>query len=327
MPSTSKKQHKFMEAIAHSPSFAKKVGVPQSVGKDFSSADKGRKFSKGGDMKKFNMDRYADGGMPMVNKGGKMVPSFAADGKGKMAAGGPARPGPQPPAVKYANPNLIPPPRPTPGTKPMPPKPSKLSIPNRPGPQPSPGMPVRPGPKPPTKPTPGSKPVISDVYPTLPKPTPYMPGRPGPQPSPGMPVRPGPKPLPTKPMPDGMSKPMPGLKPMPKPMPQIMGGSADKMGPRPGFGNMPTKLAKGGMAHKDVKMDKGMMQKAVNKHEGRLHKGESMTKLASGGTAKKMNMGGMAYAKGGFTKAADGIATKGKTKGMMVKMARGGKAC
>jgi hypothetical protein len=39
-----------MEAVAHSPSFAKKAGVPQSVGKDFSAADKGRKFSKGGDM-------------------------------------------------------------------------------------------------------------------------------------------------------------------------------------------------------------------------------------------------------------------------------------
>ena len=51
MPSTSKKQHNFMEAIAHSPSFAKKAGVPQSVGKDFSKADKGRKFFKGGDMK------------------------------------------------------------------------------------------------------------------------------------------------------------------------------------------------------------------------------------------------------------------------------------
>ena len=51
MPSSSKKQHNFMEAIAHSPSFAKKAGVPQSVGKDFSAADKGRKFAKGGDMK------------------------------------------------------------------------------------------------------------------------------------------------------------------------------------------------------------------------------------------------------------------------------------
>ena len=51
MPSVSKKQHNFMEAVAHNPAFAKKAGVPQSVGKDFSAADKGRKFSKGGDMK------------------------------------------------------------------------------------------------------------------------------------------------------------------------------------------------------------------------------------------------------------------------------------
>ena len=49
MPSTSKKQHNFMEAIAHSPSFAKKVGVPQSVGQDFSKADKGKTFKRGGD--------------------------------------------------------------------------------------------------------------------------------------------------------------------------------------------------------------------------------------------------------------------------------------
>jgi len=55
MPSTSKKQHNFMEAIAHSPSFAKKAGVPMSVGKDFSKADKGRKFSKGGTMAKSDM--------------------------------------------------------------------------------------------------------------------------------------------------------------------------------------------------------------------------------------------------------------------------------
>jgi len=51
MPSTSKKQHNFMAAVAHSPAFAKKVGVPQSVGKDFNKADKGRKFKEGGDMK------------------------------------------------------------------------------------------------------------------------------------------------------------------------------------------------------------------------------------------------------------------------------------
>ena len=147
MPSKSKAQHNFMAAIANSPSFAKKVGVPQSVGKDFNEADKGRKFSKGGDMKKMNMDGYADGGLSMVNKGGKMVPSFAADGKGKMA--------------------------------------------------------------------------------------------------------------------------------------------------------------KGGMAKDDLKQDKGMMQKAVNKHEGRLHKGSPMTKLAKGG----------------------GIESRGKTKGTMITMKSGGRAC
>ena len=38
-----------MEAIAHNPAFAKKVGIPQSVGKDFSTADKGKTFKKGGD--------------------------------------------------------------------------------------------------------------------------------------------------------------------------------------------------------------------------------------------------------------------------------------
>jgi len=124
MPSTSKKQHNFMEAVAHNPSFAKKVGVPQSVGKDFSAADKGRKFAKGGDMK-----------------------------------------------------------------------------------------------------------------------------------------------------------------------------------------------------HEDVKMDKKMMQKAVNKHEGRLHKGATMTKLSKGGMAASK----MGAVKTGKTP--DGVAAKGKTKGTMIKMNMGGKAC
>ena len=51
MPSSSAKQARFMAAVAHSPSFAKKVGVPQSVGKEFNKADKGRKFAGGGEMK------------------------------------------------------------------------------------------------------------------------------------------------------------------------------------------------------------------------------------------------------------------------------------
>ena len=44
-----------MAAVANNPAFAKKAGVPQSVGKEFSNADKGRKFSKGGDMKHSDM--------------------------------------------------------------------------------------------------------------------------------------------------------------------------------------------------------------------------------------------------------------------------------
>jgi len=48
MPSKSPAQHRLMEAVAHSPKFAKKVGIPVSVGKDFSSADKGKKFKGGG---------------------------------------------------------------------------------------------------------------------------------------------------------------------------------------------------------------------------------------------------------------------------------------
>ena len=51
MPSTSKKQHNFMAAVANNPAFAKKAGVPTSVGKEFLNADKGRKFAGGGEMK------------------------------------------------------------------------------------------------------------------------------------------------------------------------------------------------------------------------------------------------------------------------------------
>ena len=78
-----------MEAIAHNPGFAKKVGVPQSVGKDFSNADKGKSFSKGGDMAtKMNPGMMA---MMAKKKGmhkmpdGKMMKDSAMK---KMAGGG-----------------------------------------------------------------------------------------------------------------------------------------------------------------------------------------------------------------------------------------------
>jgi hypothetical protein len=84
MPSKSKAQHNFMAAVANNPSFAKKAGVPQSVGKEFNNADKGKTFKQGGDMKKMNMGGYADGGMPMKMKDDKKVPAFLK--KGGMAA-------------------------------------------------------------------------------------------------------------------------------------------------------------------------------------------------------------------------------------------------
>ena len=41
MPAKSAKQEKFMRAVAHSPSFAKKVGVPMSVGREFTKSGGG----------------------------------------------------------------------------------------------------------------------------------------------------------------------------------------------------------------------------------------------------------------------------------------------
>ena len=47
VPSKSKKQHRFMKAVANNPDFAKEVGVPQSVGREYEKADKGKTFSGG----------------------------------------------------------------------------------------------------------------------------------------------------------------------------------------------------------------------------------------------------------------------------------------
>lgn len=92
MPSTSKKQHNFMAAIANSPAFAKKAGVPQSVGEDFIAADKGRKFKQGGEMResKAMMKKEVEF---MKKKGApaSMLKHEKAEMKG-MKSGGMARP-------------------------------------------------------------------------------------------------------------------------------------------------------------------------------------------------------------------------------------------
>jgi hypothetical protein len=114
MPSVSKKQHNFMAAVANNPEFAKKAGVPQSVGKEFNNADKGKTFKRGGDMAssmgkpvmKKGMSTAKDGmkkptpmadtsmmgmkkgGMPMKMKDGKKVPIFMNKGGMGYAKGG-----------------------------------------------------------------------------------------------------------------------------------------------------------------------------------------------------------------------------------------------
>ena len=116
MPSVSKKQHNFMAAVANNPEFAKKAGVPQSVGKEFNNADKGKSFKRGGDMAssmgkpmmKKGMSTAKDGmkrptpmadtsmggmgmkkgGMPMKMKDGKKVPIFMNKGGGMAKGGG-----------------------------------------------------------------------------------------------------------------------------------------------------------------------------------------------------------------------------------------------
>jgi hypothetical protein len=93
MPTTSKKQHNFMAAVANNPSFAKKVGVPQSVGKEFSNADKNRKFSKGGDTMASKMN---PGFMAMMaKKKGAPAKKMAGGGMamGKVKTGAPSRDG------------------------------------------------------------------------------------------------------------------------------------------------------------------------------------------------------------------------------------------
>ena len=43
MPYKSKKQKRLMQAVEHSPKFARKVGIPQSVGKKYAAEDRKKK--------------------------------------------------------------------------------------------------------------------------------------------------------------------------------------------------------------------------------------------------------------------------------------------
>jgi hypothetical protein len=86
MPSTSKKQHNFMAAVANNPKFAKKAGVPKSVGEEFMKADKSKKYAKGGMHEDVKMDKK------VVKKAVKMHDDQLHGGKKtnltKLAKGG-----------------------------------------------------------------------------------------------------------------------------------------------------------------------------------------------------------------------------------------------
>lgn len=79
MPSVSKKQHNFMAAVAKNPGFAKKVGIPRSVGEEFLTADKGKKFREGGTMKPVDMKK---------NPGMAKLPTAVRNKMGFMKEGG-----------------------------------------------------------------------------------------------------------------------------------------------------------------------------------------------------------------------------------------------
>jgi hypothetical protein len=79
MPSTSTKQKRFMAAVAHNPEFAKKAGVPVSVGKEFVRADmaqKGKTMATKGKM------------MPFMGKETKAEEAKEMKSGKKYAAGG-----------------------------------------------------------------------------------------------------------------------------------------------------------------------------------------------------------------------------------------------
>ena len=97
MPSKSKKQQDFMAAVANNPKFAKKAGVPQSVGKDYEKADKMKKQgynarlddsmgAKNG-KKKQSMKSRRDESEGMEESMGKR--KFAGDKAMKFQRGGP----------------------------------------------------------------------------------------------------------------------------------------------------------------------------------------------------------------------------------------------
>lgn len=83
MPAKSAKQKKLMDAAAHNPDFAKKVGIPSKVAKKFSRTSKGMTFAKGGGVNRVGKAVAADRRDPDIGKmiGPGVAPSMKHAGK------------------------------------------------------------------------------------------------------------------------------------------------------------------------------------------------------------------------------------------------------
>jgi hypothetical protein len=105
MPTVSKKQERFMQAVAHNPAFAKKAGVPQSVGKEFTKSGGGMAESKAmmkkevafmkkkGAPKAMLKHEMKEAGMKKMAKGGYAAGGMAASKMGAVKTAAPSRDG------------------------------------------------------------------------------------------------------------------------------------------------------------------------------------------------------------------------------------------
>lgn len=93
MPSVSKAQHNLMAMVANDPKAAKRLKIPQSVGKEFLQADKGKTFRKGGEiMEKAKEMRHARTLEKLAKEERSEAEGMACGGKvKKMAKGGKVR--------------------------------------------------------------------------------------------------------------------------------------------------------------------------------------------------------------------------------------------
>jgi len=105
MPAKSEKQEKFMRAVAENPKFAKKVGVPQSVGREFTKSGGGMAESKKmvgkelafmkkkGAPKAMLKHEMKEAGMKKMAKGGYAAGGMAASKMGSVKTAAPSRDG------------------------------------------------------------------------------------------------------------------------------------------------------------------------------------------------------------------------------------------